>query len=215
MSDLKYQQFKGNSAADIPAVSENCLYRAEIPYAPENYSEMSRKGYIFADRTLGVSIAVNKCSLDLDKMIRFSIEASSGDDEDVLNIALASFPFDRRFHVRPVPDNEVAGDIIRKWVSELSEVYVCKYKDKTVGFIDLEPYGDNDCFIHLAAVEERYRAAGVAVSLYAFALKKAKEKGCDKLLGRISAGNTAVMNLYTYLGGVFSEPVDVFVRNEI
>lgn len=214
MSDWKYQQLKGNSASDIPEVAEGCLYRVELPFAPGNYSEMIKKGYIFADRTLGVSIAVNKCSLDLDKMIRFNIEVSSCDDEDVLNIALSSFPFDRRFHVRPAPDNEVAGTIIREWVSKLSEVYVCKYKDKTVGFIDLEPYGDNDCFIHLAAVEERYRAAGVAVSLYAFALKKAKEKGCDKLLGRISAANTAVMNLYAHLGGTFSEPVDVFVRNE-
>lgn len=214
MSDYKYLQFKGNSAADIPAVSESCLYRVEIPYAPENYSEMSRKGYIFVDRTLGVSIVLNKCNFNLDKLIRFNIEASS-DEEEVLNIALSSFPFDRRFHIRPIPDPDVAGSIIRKWVSELSEVYVCKYKDKTVGFIDLEHYGDNDCFIHLAAVEERYRAAGVAVSLYAFALKKAKEKGCDKLLGRISSGNTAVINLYTYLGGVFSDPADVFVRNEI
>ena len=83
-----------------------------------------------------------------------------------------------------------------------------------MGFLDLESYGEKNCFIHLAAVKERYRAAGAAVSLYAYAILVAQGRSYEKVYGRISSANTAVMNLYSLLGGTFNNPVDVFVRNE-
>jgi hypothetical protein len=43
----------------------------------------------------------------------------------------------------------------------------------------------------------------------------AKEIGFQLVCGRISTSNTAIMNLYVQLGGVFMKPVDVFVRNEV
>ncbi len=213
--DFVLCNYAGNKADEISEPEVDKFYRVELPYSPQNYVQMANKGYLYVERTLGVTINLKKNDIDFSKMVRFDIRPLEGGKESILDIALNSFPFDRRFHVRPLPDDAVAGAIICKWVDELSEIYVCIHKDDVVGFLDLEPYGDNGCFIHLAAVKERYRAAGAAVSLYAFAVTKAKEKGCEKLCGRISSGNTAVMNLYARLGGVFSDPVDIFVRNEI
>ena len=53
------------------------------------------------------------------------------------------------------------------------------------------------------------------MSLYARAVEIAKEKGYKKLDGRISSQNTAVMNLYAYLGASFSDPEDIFIKGKI
>jgi len=70
----------------------------------------------------------------------------------------------------------------------------------------------NQAFIRLAAVDEKYRVAGVAASLYAGAVEKCREQGIKKIWGRISSRNMSVMNLYASLGAVFSQPLDVYVR---
>lgn len=208
------QMIDSPSAESVMPAESGRYYRVELPSAPDNCAEMQKKGYIFADRTLGVAISLKRTELDFRKLIRFEIRPEDPNNEAILEIALSSFPSDRRFHVRPKPDDEVGEAVIRRWVKELTEVYVCVHKGEIVGFLDLEPYGEKDCFIHLAAVRERYRAAGAAVSLYAHAVLTAKEKGCEKLCGRISSTNTAVMNLYARLGATFGEPRDVFVRSE-
>ena len=216
---VDYQAFalnliEADSYEEVPTPEGNAYYRVELPNNPNNITEMSKKGYVFADRTLGVTINLKKSDMDYQKLIRFDIRRTEDNREEVLNIALNSFPSDRRFHICPVPDNTVAELIIRRWVNELSEIYVCIHKEEVVGFLDLESFGEKDCFIHLAAVQERYRAAGAAVSLYAYAILAAKEKGFEKIHGRISSSNTAVMNLYARLGGAFASPIEVFVRTD-
>ena len=205
---------EATSADEVPEASADKLYRIEIPYHRDNINTMLKKGYLFADRTIGVTVNLRSDSIEYQKMIRFDIRPAEVAKDDILRIALSSFLFDSRFHVRTVQDNDTANEIISSWVDELSNTYVCIHKERIVGFLDLEPYGDRDCFVWLAAVEERYRAAGAAVSMYAKAVLIAKENGYEKLYGRISSGNTAVMNLYASLGGRFSDSRDVFVRNE-
>ena len=198
---------------EVPEVQEG-FARAELPSAPKTILDMCKRGYVFGDRTLGVAISLKRIDLDLDRMIRFEVRKAREEEmEIVLQIALDSFPTDRRFHVKPEPDQTVADEVIRDWVSRLTNVYVCVHKDTVVGFLDLEPAGEQDWFIHLAAVTERYRAAGAALALYAYALKAAQEAGKARVLGRISSSNTAVMNLYARLGGVFSDPIDVFLKD--
>lgn len=206
-------QIRAESPAEVPSISG--LVRVELPSAASNFTAMKIRGFSFGDRTLGVAISIKRMDLDLDRMIRFDIhQAREEDMKAVLQIALASFPTDRRFHVKPYPDQKVADEIIRKWVEELTNVYVCIYKDTVIGFLDLEPIGEQDCFIHLAAVTEKYRATGAALSLYAYAIRAARDAGKAKVLGRISSANTAIMNLYSRLGGSFSDPIDVFLKDE-
>lgn len=207
-------QIQSETIENVPVADSKSYCRLEIPSNQSNINALFKKGYVFVERTLGVSINLSKDEIDYKQLIRFDIKKVQANNEDVLRIAIDSFPTDRRFHIRPEYDNSISEIIIRDWVSKLNEIYVCVYKDKIIGFIDLEPYNEKDCFIHLAAVQKEYRATGAAVALYAHAIIKAKEKGCNKICGRISSANVAVMNLYTRLGGTFSEPIDVYLRNE-
>ena len=50
------------------------------------------------------------------------------------------------------------------------------------------------------------------MSLYAEAVKIAKDRGYKKLAGRISSKNTAVMNLYSYFGAHFENPLDIYIK---
>ena len=67
-------------------------------------------------------------------------------------------------------------------------------------------------FVHLAAVDEKYRMTGAAMALYAKACQLAMERGYKKLEGRISSQNVAIMNLYAAFGAVFSESKDIFIK---
>ncbi len=215
--DFSLCLMEASSAEEVPnavANSGGSYSRIEIPSNRNNIAAMLKKGYLFVDRTIGVAISLRNINTDIQKLIRFETRLAEDNKEEILHIAHESFPYDSRFHIRSVIDDMIAKEIINEWVENLSETYVCLHKDQIVGFLDLEPYGEKDSFIHLAAVKERYRAAGAAVSLYAKAILIAKEKDCEKLHGRISSENYAVMNLYARLGGSFSDPKDVFVRNE-
>ena len=163
---------EAETAAMVPEASRISYRRVELPYAANNAAVMNDKGYVFSDRTLGVAVSLRNIAIDYQRLIRFDTRRAEGerDKEEILQIALNSFPSDSRFHVRPVPDEDTAAAIIRGWVDKLSEPYVCLHKGQIVGFLDLEPFREKDLFVHLAAVQERYRAAGAEVSLYAKAV---------------------------------------------
>jgi len=65
---------------------------------------------------------------------------------------------------------------------------------------------------HLVAVEEKYRLSGAALGLYAKGIEVARERGYQKLVGRISSQNVAVMNIYAMFGAQFGDPQDIFFR---
>ena len=113
----------------------------------------------------------------------------------------------RLFHVAPKCDQSVSAVVLRRWVDELGPTLVCLYHEKPIGFLNMR-----ENFVHLAAVEAKYRVTGAAMGLYAKAIEVALERGFKTLEGRISSLNTAVMNVYTTFGAQFSEPEDVFLR---
>jgi len=186
--------------------------RVTLPAAAENLLAMETRGYLLADRTLGVSINLKRAALDFGRLVRMEIVETKDYREDILRIARLSFPEDRRFHILPRLDDHVAGLVLEEWVNALDECLVCVYKDQPVGFLALREDGPGAQFVHLAAVAEQYRAAGAALSLYGKAAALCKERGYRLLNGRVSARNTPVMNLYAALGGTFSAPEDVFLK---
>ena len=133
--------------------------------------------------------------------------------KEIEEIALKSFPYDRRFHLRLNYDDEsLFNCIIKDWVNDIDKALVAKYKDMIVGFLVLKEICEDTLFIHFAAVDEKYRLTGAAMSLYAKAVKIAQEKGYKKLEGRISTKNTAVMNLYSYFNAHFENPEDIYIK---
>lgn len=188
---------------------------AEYIVAPAdaaNEIRMQRDGFFFVDRTVKTTISLSKIAVDLERFVRLPIVETTECKADILRIAAASFAYDRRFHIKPDLNAEVAAGVLKQWVGELDKVFVAMFKDQPVGFLALKETAADTLFVHLAAVEEKYRMTGAAMALYANACKIAKERGYKKLEGRVSTQNTAVMNVYTAFGAIFSEPQDIFIK---
>ncbi len=171
-----------------------------------------RNGFFFADRAVKTTIGLSKIAVDLDRFIRLPIIETAEYKDDILRIAVASFAYDRRFHVLPDCSTDVSGVVLKKWVDELDKVFIALFKDRPVGFLALKETAPDTVFVHLAAVEEKYRMTGAAMTLYANACKIAKERGYKKLEGRVSTQNAAVMNVYAAFGATFSDPQDIFIK---
>lgn len=193
-------------------LSEATHVRITLDARSASEVEMQHQGFLFADRTLKTSIRLSHCPTYLDKMIRLPLVETKEYREDILRIACASFMDDRRFHILPECNAGIAEVVLKKWVEELETVLVCLFHEKPVGFLALKECTPDSLFVHLAAVEERYRMSGAAMSLYAGACRLAIERGYKKLEGRVSSRNTAVMNVYAAFGASFSEPKDVFLK---
>ena len=184
------------------------------PTDAANEIRMQRNGFFFADRTVKTTIGLSKIAVDLDRFIRLPIIETMDFKDDVLRIAVASFAYDRRFHVLPDCSTDVSSVVLKKWVEELDTFFVALFRERPVGFLALKETAPDTVFVHLAAVEEKYRMTGAAMALYADACKIAKERGYKKLEGRVSTQNTAVMNVYTAFGATFSDPRDIFIKEE-
>ena len=181
--------------------------REVLPSRADTEFDRVRDGWFFADRTLKVSIQLAKVTADLKRLQRLPIVETADYTEDIFRIAHESFTRDRRFHVAPKCDQTVSAIVLREWVDQLGVSLVCLYHEKPIGFLNLR-----ENFVHLAAVEEKYRVTGAAMGLYARAVELARERGFKTLDGRISSLNTPVMNLYASFGAMFSDPEDVFLR---
>lgn len=183
--------------------------RVRMPVDAAHRSEMLRRGFTYVDRMLDVSINLARSKLDFAALVRMESVITSQRRDEVYKIARQSFPTDSRFHLNCVPNQEVADAVLRGWVDALSEYYLCEHRGEAIGFLALTGEGEQR-FVHLAAVLERYRTSGAALSLYASAAQNCRAAGVRVLNGRISTSNPAVMNLYAFLGGTFSNPTDVY-----
>ena len=181
--------------------------REVLPSCADTEFDMVRAGWYVADRTLKVTIQLAKVTADLKRLQRLPIVETPDYAEDIFRIAHESFTRDRRFHVAPKCDQAISAVVLRRWVGELGPTLVCLYHEKPIGFLNMR-----ENFVHLAAVEAKYRVTGAAMGLYARAIECAGERGYKTLDGRISSLNTPVMNLYASFGAVFSDPEDVFLR---
>ena len=193
--------------SEIYNIKDGRYEREVLPSSADTEFDMVQKGWYFADRTLKVTIQLAKVTADLKRLQRLPIVETPDYTEDIFRIAHESFTRDRRFHVAPKCDQAISTVVLRRWVDELDPTLVCLYHEKPIGFLNLR--GN---FVHLAAVEAKYRVTGAAMGLYARAIELAGERGFKTLDGRISSLNTPVMNLYASFGAVFSDPEDVFLR---
>lgn len=197
---------------ELPDLNGASHVRVSLPASRAGQEALEAQGFTFGDRTLKVSIIPARQKIDYQRMVRLEPEITRGGGEEILAIALSSFPTDRRFQVAPNYNDQLAAVILKAWVDDLEEVLVCRLKGEVAGFLALKDLGDKKVSVHLAAVAEKYRSAGVALSLYAGAVCRAMKLGFEVVEGRISTSNMPVMNLYAYLGGVFFDPLDIYLK---
>lgn len=99
--------------------------RVMLPASSASELNMQERGFFWADRTLKVSISLARCPVDLTKAVRLPVEKIDSHKKDLLRIACASFPYDRRFHVLPTCDDAVASMVLKEWVDSLDDVLAC------------------------------------------------------------------------------------------
>lgn len=217
------KDFHGVVVAEYHSVEEsiNCslnadLIRVEIPSNSDDIVFLQKRGFFFADRTIGVSISLNKINVDLDRCIRVEtiLESSLSVQvkEKILKIAVDSFLYDRRFNLRLKCSKDISNKVISEYIKEIDHCFLAYYKGEIIGFLYLKEIDEECYFVELAAVAQKYRITGAALSLYASAVKWGKENRVKVISGRVSTQNSAVMNLYNFFGGTYFDPHDVFIK---
>lgn len=193
--------------------------------------ELRQKGYRLLERTIDVQLMPNGYKPPVKR--RFMIDKHEGvsNIDEMISICEEVFPDDYRFHRTEVaPDPEATSNmksfIVRLAKKEGTISLFANHRDALIAFLILTPE-NSDLYestvaekpglsdfmrISLAAVKPRYQGTGLAQELYGRALEVAQELGINKVIGRISSINTDVMNLYAYLGGKFTNPVDIYVK---
>lgn len=184
------------------------------PEDRELAASLRKQGYCMIDRTLKVTVSLGK-RVDFSAFCRIPVEEHCGDMERICEIAEESFLLDSRFMTSSQATVEEICENIRARVGQMKNFYVCRCRGDIAGFLELATDEKNpaEAEISLAAVDPKYRVAGVALSLYGGVAKICQEQGLKRLGGRISARNVSVMNLYVTLGASFSLPQDVYVRS--
>lgn len=195
---------------DIPA--ETTLLRVSLPSNPENSAAMFKRGYLLGDRTILCTIPTRNLPDNLGKSVRVKATLENADHDAMFELSRSSFLGDRRFYVTPDCRQDIADIALKKWIGNLDETFVCRVKNEYAGFLAPTLYSHDSLCVNLAATNERFRLAGVAVSLYTSAICLAHERGLSRLVGRISSRNMAVMNLYANLGAKFSDPLDIYIK---
>lgn len=211
---LKYAAVEADMHDAIPKIEEEHV-RLSIPSERDIQPELFQAGYTLADRTIEVKVPLERNKVDFAKFCRMSVTLEQADKEQVYELALKNFGSDYRFLVSFSEHRaELYQGILKQWIAEQTDIFICRYKGKLAGFADVrlqEEYAGAP-FIYLAAVDEMYRASGMAMSLYAFVFRYMKEQGYKYAYGRISSKNMAVMNLYTSFGAMFAKPYDIYIK---
>ena len=185
--------------------------RCFIDSARTDLAEFLRqKNFVFIDRTIQATIPL-KNSMDFKKFCRLPLETSEL-DERISEIAKKSFTQDVRFFISVPP--VMNENLLENYLSEIKTCHICRVKNEIAGFIEVVETEEKFIGeIRLAAVDEKFRLSGAALSLYAGAADLWREKNFRKLIGRISTKNMPVVNLYATLGATFSRPFDVYIRS--
>ena len=164
-----------NSNDDINDISENDFDIVKLIINPKNCDvvDMEKRGYMFADRTIETSIPLSHQD-NLEKFIRLPIVETDEYKDELFQIASKSFPYDRRFHLKKQYNQELADTVIKDWIYKLDKSLVCFYKKIPIGFLSLKQIDEKNNFVHLAAVDEKYRYTGAAMALYSKAIINSK-----------------------------------------
>ena len=212
--DLDYISVELQSGECMPTCSAG-RQRVSIPSGGQQCRQMYQKGYLLADRTVAVKVPLGRGKVDFKKYCRMDVLLTGENRERVRQIAQAYFRRDFRFQVTFSDEKEaLAEKILVFWLVDQDVFFQSRYQEAVAGFADvrcLAEYGGMP-FLYLAAVDETYRAAGTAISLYAAVFQHYKELGADFAYGRISSANMPVMNLYAAFGARFFAPYDIYIK---
>lgn len=186
------------------------LYRIHCPAGMEYSGELAQKGYYLADRMINVSVKLQHRAETFLPKVRYEIRQEDN-IESLYDMACRNFDVDSRFQVSK--NSEVAHSLITNTLNQADVVYTCLIKQEVAGFLAIrDDKEQKEIEVILACVDEKFRIAGGAVSLYYAVAHKYADLSYRKMSGIISSRNTPVMNLYASMGAVFSQPEDIYLK---
>jgi hypothetical protein len=171
-------------------------------------------GFRFVDFNIRVTLR----SLQAARLPQARIELrrpQPGEAAAVAGIAERAFQFGRYFADSRFP-KDLAAHRYRAWMENAmattdpgSRVYVFGAGDRLDGFYHVQVQ-DGVADLRLAAVDVHLQRTLLGFDLYAATLAELKASGVRQAISKISACNTAVLNIYAMLGFQFSTPEAVF-----
>lgn len=181
--------------------------------------KLTTNGFFFADRYLDARIDVEaQTELALRKRFTYQIfegaESVKAYRKTCREIFSQAFTVDRRFYLKREFEKKEADVIINGYteraINEGMPLILLRNKDDSAGALLLRDI-ETGYHIYLAGVKNKYKGTGAAMEMYAAAVDYCRGKSRRFLQGKISAANTAVMNIYITLGAMFFNPRDLYI----
>lgn len=150
---------------------------------------------------------------------RMAVRPAEVDDLPALKeIAGTSFRFGR-YHADARFPRNLADLRYRRWLhnawharSDTEHLLVCGSVGHPVGFVHAVLHGDL-ADLRLAAVDPAQNTGIAGAGLFVGALHQLVARGAKRAQARLSAGNIAILNLYSSLGFTFLEPEAIYHRH--
>lgn len=197
-------------------------FMTEIPCDDTLSAEaLTQNGFYFADRYLDARIKLKnerisefKRRFDIDILEPWNYENDHELENNCIDVFREAFTVDRRFFLGRHYCKDSADIIIKEYVKNaiyngMPQILVSN-NGQIAGSLFLKEI-DNGYFIYLAGVRQRYKGTGAALEMYKFAKNYCINREAGVLSGRISASNTAVMNIYVSMGAMFYNPRDLYI----
>jgi len=178
--------------------------------AVREIGDLSRAGFVSVD--LSFEVVLSRVQAAKIPTARFSIRAAKPEDfDEICRIAGKAFQFGR-YHTDPRFPRELADRRYVHWMrsalavrSTSEDIFTVGPPGKPIGFLHAA-FENAVADIRLAAVDPENDLGVAGLALYEGALRLLHERGCTRAKARISAANTAVVNVYAGLGFQFTKP---------
>lgn len=174
---------------------------------------LPRLGFDYVDFTLRVTLPGLQSAVLPEPHIRVR-PAEAAEAHQAALLAADAFRFGR-YHADARFPLQLANARYGRWIENAaaagpgSRLYVIGDGSKVDGFYHVTIERDT-ADLRLAAVAAPLQRTLLGFELYASTLAELKRAGVRRVVSRISAANTAVMNVYAMLGFRFSAPEPVF-----
>lgn len=175
---------------------------------------LAELGFHFVDLALTASLnGLQRAKLPV---LRAPLRPAQPEDWDAIE-AIAAYSFAHgRYHADPEFPRELANLRYRHWIrralagqSGSERVLVLGKPGSVRGFYHFVVEGTN-ADLRLVAVDKNIQGTGLGYSLCVSTLHALKEMSVHRVTTKISGGNTAVLNVYSSLGFLFSNPEVIY-----
>lgn len=179
--------------------------------------ELKAAGYRLLDRILLMEIdlkATEKRREEIAaKLIEIPVDRPESFPEDLSALACEALPTDRRFHLEPLFDPEVAKPRIEAYIESYREkgalLFSVRREGRLLGFTIVEEQQKGTFENVLGITRPDMLGKMAAFPLYNAMLNGMREAGFKKYIGRVSSSNLASVNLHINLGakvaGIYDE----------